>query len=133
MGRRKLWNGSQGVRDIKVGVLPRVHDIFAKACRGRSKAVQGARKVGWLRAQGGEIQGVVCLRSQLRRPPPPPQLRRGKSPADRYHAGIAVRGDVFTAADTLSRHARPQHRWDVIFARHDGTVTEQAAHVRDDA
>jgi len=36
----------QLVRDIKVGVLPLVHDIFVKADGGSSRVVRGARLAG---------------------------------------------------------------------------------------
>ena len=43
------WKGfpapCQGVCDIKVGVLPLVHDICVKAC-GSSRVVRGRRKAG---------------------------------------------------------------------------------------
>ena len=56
MGRPKLWNRSQGVCDIKVGVLPLVHDIFVKACGGSSRVVRGARLASV--PKGGIAQGA---------------------------------------------------------------------------
>jgi hypothetical protein len=40
------WNLERRVCDIKVGVLPPVHDIFVKAYGGSSRVVWGARLAG---------------------------------------------------------------------------------------
>jgi len=50
-----------------------------------------------------------------------------------HDTAVAVHRDVLPGADTLACHAGPQHRGDAVFPRHNGTVTQRAAHIRDDA
>ena len=45
------------------------------------------------------------------------------------HTAVAVYGDLLPAVDTLGRHAGSQHRRHTVLPRHNGTVTQRAAHI----
>jgi len=55
------------------------------------------------------------------------------SPTQCHYAAVSVHRDALPAADTVGGHAGPQHRGDAVFPRHNGTVTQRAAHIRNNA